>query len=143
MITIHNDSHLDHDIPEDVRAAIVDQLNARDLPSFIILTLEHPSPVIPCGLHGPIMGDAPITEAETVYERRGNRAYVSRLCSRAPRLQRKVTVIIGEHDGTAHVLYTMFGGPLAPKEPADPTLVEREREESVAFWREHALSKGA
>lgn len=36
--------------------------------------------------------------------------------------------------------YTAFGGPLAPKEPGDPTLKPEERAKSEAFWREHALA---
>jgi hypothetical protein len=37
------------------------------------------------------------------------------------------------------MLYTAFGGPLAPKEPGDPTLKDSEREESEKFWSQHAL----
>ncbi len=39
----------------------------------------------------------------------------------------------------ACVLYTAFGGPLAPQEPGDPAC--KDAEASAAFWREHALAK--
>jgi hypothetical protein len=39
----------------------------------------------------------------------------------------------------ACILYTAFGGPLAPQEPGDPGC--KDPEASAAFWREHALSK--
>ena len=38
------------------------------------------------------------------------------------------------------ILYTVFGGPIAPKEPDDPTLTDEQRPESIAFWAEHALA---
>jgi len=141
MLTIHKDSHIHDNVPQLVRDWVIDHLNAKELPSFLMLTLSYPSPIIPCGLHGPIMGDAPIGEVECFYGKRGKREYNSRLCNRSPRLQCGVTIIAGEHDGQEHVIYTMFGGPLAEKEPADPTLKDSERDFSVRFWREHALSK--
>lgn len=39
----------------------------------------------------------------------------------------------------ACVLYTAFGGPLAPQEPGDPGC--KDPAASAAFWREHALAK--
>lgn len=37
------------------------------------------------------------------------------------------------------VLYTAFGGPVAPQEPGDPGC--KDPAASAAFWREHALAK--
>ena len=37
-------------------------------------------------------------------------------------------------------MFTAFYGPLAPKEPTDPTLSDAEREEAVKFWSKHALT---
>lgn len=45
--------------------------------------------------------------------------------------------------GSTTILYTAFGGPLAPREPGDPDLPAEERAESEAFWAEHALSSVA
>jgi hypothetical protein len=39
----------------------------------------------------------------------------------------------------ACILYTAFGGPLAPQEPGDPGC--KDPSASAAFWREHALAK--
>lgn len=58
--------------------------------------------------------------------------------ARAPRQVRTVTVIAGPHDGQPCVLFTAFGGPLAPQEPGDPGC--KDPDASRAFWAEHALS---
>jgi hypothetical protein len=39
----------------------------------------------------------------------------------------------------ACVLYTAYGGPVAPQEPGDPGC--KDVETSTAFWRQHALAK--
>lgn len=39
----------------------------------------------------------------------------------------------------ACIIYTAFGGPLAPQEPDDPGC--KDPAASAAFWREHALAK--
>ena len=39
------------------------------------------------------------------------------------------------------MLFTAFGGPLAPREPGDPDMTDaKEIAESKKFWSEHALS---
>lgn len=94
-----------------------------------------------CGLHGPIMGDEPISETEVTYAVRGKRCTASRFIDRPKRPTRQVTVIAGEHDGRQCVLFTAFGGPSAPREPGDSTLKSWEEVcESRKFWAEHALS---
>lgn len=94
------------------------------------------------------MGDSAIGEDEVTHARRGDRAWNSRLIDLPPRQQHQVTVIAGPHEepcrhcdgsldimmsgrrgpcGTcdhgkvkhACILYTAFGGPLAPQEPGD------------------------
>lgn len=136
----HKDTHLDHGLLPQV----VDYLMTRfaDRAGFFIETIELPPDLgtVPCGLYGPAMGDAPVPSAEVVMRARPPREYTSRLVAMAPRPTRKVTVIAGPHDGLPCVLYTAFGGPLTPKEPNDPTLADDKREESIAFWSEHALS---
>jgi hypothetical protein len=85
------------------------------------------------------MGDLPVPDGECTMVVRGARRGASRLCGRAPRPSRLVTVIAGPH-GDACILYTAFGGPQAPREPFDPSLDDAGRACSVAFWAEHALS---
>jgi hypothetical protein len=137
---IVTESHLDHGLS----ASQIDYIRElfADSQGFSIQTFELPEELgtVPCGLHGPIMGDAPVPESEVTYRNRGTRENASRLCQRPARVTRKVTVIMGPHDGET-VLYTAFGGPATPREPGDPTLPEKDRPESVAFWAEHALSE--
>lgn len=137
MLEKHADTHLDHNLtPEQV-----DYLFGRfaDRDAFFIETVELPPELgtVPCGLFGPLMGDPPVPEAEVAYARRGAREWESRLVDRAPRPTRQVTVIAGPHDGLPCVLFTMFGGPVAPREPGDPNA----QVESAAFWRDHALAR--
>jgi hypothetical protein len=135
----HKDSHLDHGLSPEVVDHIFERFTGRR-EGFFIETFELPPELgtVPCGLFGPVMGDAPITNAAMVI--RGNRTHVSRVLNAAPRPTRTVTVIAGPHDGFPCVLYTAFGGPSTPKEPNDPTLAEDKREESAKFWSEHALA---
>jgi hypothetical protein len=189
----HKDSHLDHALTEAQVNYILEKFADRD--SFYIETFELPESLgtAPCGLYGPVMGDAPVIDrdvddgtGDAFYRPRGDRGYESRLVDRDPRPTRTVTVIAGRHDehvpeGTPGavlkyladatriyviehpcILYTAFGGPLAPKEVGDlKAQIEKVRRddslddvlkahqlarlevsliESMTFWREHALS---
>jgi hypothetical protein len=139
---ISADSHLDHGLTDAQVAHISERFAERD--GFFIETFELPETLgtVPCGLHGPLMGDDPVDDSEVTLEVRGERPCESRLCDREPRLVSTVTVIAGPHGDEPCVLYTAFGGPLAPREPGDPTIpTDEEREASVAFWATHALSR--
>lgn len=139
MLTIHKDSHLDHGLTQAQIDYIISMFSDRD--AFYIETVELPEELgtVPCGLYGPIMGDAPVNHGhDTRYAKRGNREYVSRVIDRPMRQVRTVTVIMGPHDGHSCIVYTMFGGPCAPQEPDDPQC--KDLVKSVAFWREHALA---
>lgn len=107
-------------------------------PHVVALTYELPEALgtVPCGLHGPAVGDAPVPESEVTYAARGERAYESRLCARPVRQVRQVSLITGPAGDEPLVLYTAFGGPVAPREMADPS-------RSEAFWRQHALSEAS
>lgn len=135
------ESHLDHGLNE----AHIAFLKARfaEKTAFFIETLELPEglPSLECGLHGPLTGGEPVPEAEVFYGARNGRAGHSRLCTRAPLKTRKLTVIAGPAEGKPCVLYTAYGGPLAPREPWDETLSAEEKAESEAFWKEHALTE--
>lgn len=134
---ITGDSHLDHALTP----AQIDYIRRRfsNRGAFFIETLTLPSRLgtVPCGLHGPLMGDAPVVDAHM--ERRGGRAWDSRVCDRSPRATRKVTVIAGPHNGEPCILYTAFGGPLAPQESDDPSC--KDVAASEHFWSQHALSR--
>jgi len=135
----HAVSHVDHGLTDDQLRYILDQF--ADKKAFFIATIELPEGMgtVPCGLYGPIMGDGPITEDEVVHEKRGTRAWTSRLIHRELRPTRKVTVIAGPHDGHDCILYTCYGGPEAPQEPGDPGC--KDPSKSATFWRDHALAK--
>lgn len=135
------DSHSDHSLTQEQLDYLAKRFADRD--SFFIETVGLPTRLgtVPCALHGPLVGDAPVPETEVVYETRGDREGASRLCDREPRQWHCITVIAGPHNGESCVLYTAFGGPLTPKEPTDPTLTEDERAESQTFWAQHALSR--
>lgn len=164
----HAESHFDHGLTK----AQVDFLMKQfaDKAAFFIATIELPESLgtVPCGLFGPLMGDAPIPDGDVTHAPRGKRAWTSRLIDRAPRPSRLVTVIAGPHeepcwhcDGSGGlgawkaripcetcdhgkvkhpcIVYTMFGGPLTPQEPGDPGC--KDLAASTAFWREHALAR--
>lgn len=137
---ITSESHLDHGLSEAHVAWLLKCFAERN--EFFLTTVELPEelPPLECGLHGPLMGDEPVPESECHYERRGTRMGSSRMCSRAPRATRLVTVIAGPDGSEPCVLYTAFGGPSAPREPFDPALKSFEVLESKVFWGEHALS---
>ena len=135
----HPESHTDHALT-DAQIAYLFQRFA-DRSGFFIETVELPEELgtIPCGLYGPLKGDAPIGDAETFRQQRGARQWQSRMIDRPLRPTRKVTVIAGPHDGLPCVLYTAYGGPAAPQEPDDPGC--KDVEAARAFWRTHALAR--
>jgi hypothetical protein len=128
---LHEDSHTDH-----VTRDVLEDKNA-----FFVETVELPSDLpVQCGLYGPIMGDDPVSENAVTYQNRSGRDWVSRLVDRPLRPTRQISVVAGPYNEHPCVLYTCFGGPVAMKEPQDPTLSPENLEKSQAFWREHALS---
>lgn len=163
----HAESHFDHGLD----AAQVDFLMKRfaDRDAFFIETVELPEQLgtVPCGLHGSLVGGAPVEESEVTYAKRGTRAWPSRLVDRPLQQVRTVTVIAGPHeekcsrcDGEgqigswkaaipcscdhgkvkhACIVYTMYGGPLAPQEPDDPGC--KDVLASRTFWTVHALTR--
>jgi hypothetical protein len=94
------------------------------------------------------LGDVGIAQ-ESYMGKRGERETLSRLVNRPSRPSRDVTIIGIVADKTKEgvalehpqmIVFTMFGGPCAPKEPGDPSLKPEEVEASLAFWAEHALA---
>lgn len=142
-IRIHKDSHMDHSVTEDQRRYALAQAS-RHLPAkgILVMSIELPPALgtVLCGLHGPIMGDPAVSDRDVTYTTRGDRGGASRMVQRAPRKVPVVTVVAGPHDGHPWVLFTIYGGPSAPREPWDKSLNDGQRAESIAFWEEHALS---
>lgn len=140
-LTIHERSHLDHGLTQDHLTWILERF--ADRRGFFIETVELPAGLssLMSGIHGPSVGDAPVDEAEVFYAVRGERSGPSRLCRRAPRETRLMTVIAGPRGAEPCSLYTAFGGPAAPREPWDAGLTNpAAKAESVEFWSLHALS---
>lgn len=164
----HQASHVDHGLSDAQLRYLLDRFAARDSFFIETITLPRELGTVPCGLYGPVMGDPAIGEAEVTYAPRGSRAWKSRLIDLPARPQHEVTVIAGPHEepcwhcdgsggigsskaripcGTctggkvkhACILYTAFGGPVAPQEPGDPGC--KDPEASTAFWQQHALAK--
>lgn len=142
MLKITPASHLDHGLNGKQLAHVLKRFAERD--AFFVETFDLPEELgtVPCGLHGPLMGDAPVAESFVAYQTRGERTWPSRIAvARGVRQTRKVTIVAGPHEGDACIIYTIYGGPQAPKEATDPTLAPEKRAESVDFWAAHALSK--
>lgn len=133
--------HGDHDIPPGLIAWVV----ARQAPGLFAVTVDTEREY-PCGLFGPAMGDNPIEDGEVTLVKRSPDRPPSRLVPYPRRTRGKITVI-GARGATVATsqVFTAYGGPLAPREPGDPSLVEGspEHAESVAFWAQHALSMPA
>jgi hypothetical protein len=91
------------------------------------------------GLYGPDSGDAPVPESEVHYRPRADRDWSDRMIDRPFRKTNKVQVI-GIRDGNHFKLFTAYGGPAAPQNPADPG--NRDPEGSRRWWSQHALATG-
>jgi hypothetical protein len=162
MLTITSESHLDHDLTLGHLRLILERFGARDQFFAESIPLPETLPPLPCALRGPAVGLDPVPNAHVTLHPRPGRSYPSRLLRRpaldltqigaplhygeealselwTPLLVRTLTVIAGPGLGLPCVLYTAFGGPMAPREPGDPSLPEAERAASEAFWAEHAL----
>lgn len=139
-ITRHKDSHLDHNLtPEHVKFVLgLDPSEHGDPSSPVrVFAVEMPEHLadLPCGLHGPLMGDEPVPESEVTYAVRGERKGPSRLVARPVRPSRLLAVVAGPYDGHDWVLFTAYGGPVMPREP-----FEDDSEETREVWSKHALS---
>lgn len=138
---ITSDSHVDHGLSEQVIALILERFGAHE--GFGIHTLEIPEELgeVKCALIGPLTGHPPVTADQVYFKRRDGRAGESRMVDRPLVSTRLVTVIHGYHNGET-ILFTAYGGPCAPRERYDHTLSPEERQESIAFWEQHALATG-
>jgi len=134
-------SHVDHDVTPAHLAFAQQHFAGRTAFFAETVTLPDDLPALPSALYGPIAGDPPVPDADVFQAKRGDRAWDSRLIDRPSRPSRKLTVIAGPNADGQMVLYTAFGGELAPQEPGDPGA--RDKAASEQFWSEHALSAPA
>jgi hypothetical protein len=144
MLIITPESHLDHSATSQQLAWLLKRYATHS--AFFIETFVFPDELgtLPCGLYGPIMGDPPVVASAAVpvsYAPRNGRAGNSRLVALPPRPGHGFTVVAGpDEQGNPCVLYTVYGGPQAPREPWDPGLKTPEQKaESETFWAQHAL----
>lgn len=164
-IKIHPDSHVNQRIPFVLREYVLDSLCEGS--TFCVQTVVYPEsfgvypllsdwravhdgtpeyfvslPALPCALH------LDVPEHEVRYATRGYRSWPSRLCSRAPRMVREVTVVGGPHPDDPEgrfLLLDMYAGPQPPREPGDPSLHDPPGPAlgiAEAFWASAALSEG-
>jgi len=144
MLNINRLSHLDHALTLGHVRFILESFGDRS--DFFTATVDLPPELadLPCGLHGPSTGQPDVGDDEVQMVVRPGRSYPSRVLLN-PKVgalpSRLLTVIAGPHGDLPCLLYTAHGGPLAPREPGDPSLSETEREASVAFWKVHALAQ--
>ena len=137
---ITKDSHLDHGLTSEHLKLLFELFGNHEEFFIETVAIDAPLPLVPCGLYGPIMGDPKITASQVEWRKREGRGYQSRIITRCrSRLRDRITVIAGPHEDHKCMLYTAFGGPLAPKEPRDPSLSDEDREASETFWSQHAL----
>ena len=140
--------HKDHGINDDQWAFVRLEIMSRLYKGFIgmnsetfKLSLEIPNYLgtVPCGLHGPAMMDDPVLDSEVTMKARGDREWKDRLIDR-PTREVKYVQVIGTRDPESDevLIFTCYGGPLAPQNPDDPHNVDPDA--ARAFWSEHALS---
>jgi len=140
--------HKDHGISDAQFDHIFQAISAkrRARSRFLLVKVTIPAELgsVPCGLHGPAMGDDPISDSEVEYLVRGNdddpRTWADRMCSRPTRPVNYVQAIgMVSKAGDACTLFTVYGGPLSPQNPDDPN--NNDPQAAREFWAQHALSK--
>lgn len=115
---------------------------------FFINTVELPEgvPSLQCALHGPSVGDDPITDDEVEYVPRNGRPGPSRLVNRPTRPARRM-VVVGIWDTKGFpTVFTAYGTRAeapTPREWWDASMKPSEAVDAAKFWSAHALSKEA
>ena len=133
--------HADHGIAHFTALQVVQALNPTE--GFFLRTVDLPegAPDAMNALYGPRSGDEPVAEADVFYAKRSEDRPESRMIDLPKRPTRKVTVIgMAEPDGV--VVYTIYGGPAAEREPGDPSIANDPEltRAAKAFWSKHALA---
>jgi len=137
---IYNVLHHDHGIDTPQLEWILNRADrcpiTKDHIGFFIKLVQLDEGTVPCGLYGPAMGDAPIPDDQVILEKRGDREWTDRIIDRPTRNVTDVQVI-GIREEEVTTVFTVYGGPLAPQNPEDPSCEDVDA--STKFWSEHAL----
>jgi hypothetical protein len=131
--------HADHGINAQQMKYIQSELAKSAGQGFFLKQIKLPSKLgkVRNALYGPAAGDPPVSESVVSYRPRGDRPWSDRVVSWPTRPVDYVQAI-GIREGDNFKLFTVYGGPLAPQHPDDPS--NRDVEASKKFWSEHALS---
>lgn len=136
-------SHVDHGLSSEQLRWLLDQTEGRTAFFIETFTLPEHLGTVECGIVGPAVGEPPVSEDDVKYVVRGNRKCASRVLREpiAKPRTRMVSIIAGPTEGhEGIVLYTAYGGPVAPREPGDTMIPTWDAiVESRTFWAEHAL----
>jgi|AACY02.16.fsa_nt_gi hypothetical protein len=134
--------HADHGISNEQLEFIEAQLEEKAPEGFFILQIDIPEEMgsVPNALKGPACGDPPVEDGPGVfYEKRGDREWEDRMTFGKFRPCSYVQAIGTRAQGKLTV-FTIYGGPLAPQNPEDPSNADPAAAE--VFWKEHALLTG-
>jgi hypothetical protein len=133
--------HADHGITEAQMSFIKTEL-AEQADGFFIrqITLPMALGTVPCALYGPAMGDPAVADCQVTLECRGDRAWADKMLLGWPMRSVDYVQCIGIREGDSFTLFTVYGGPLAPQNPEDPT--NKQPEAAREFWAEHGLATG-
>jgi hypothetical protein len=131
--------HADHGIKPAQMRHIQSRLEDMAPQGFFIKQVIIPKRLgpVPNALYGPASGDAPVSESEVRYMDRSGRGWEDRMVDLPVRPDDKVQAI-GIRNGDEFTLFTVYGGPLAPQNPADPG--NPDPEGAKRWWSQHALS---
>lgn len=140
--------HADHGIAPEQQQFVENYLRMFAPPHFFILRIEIPDELgtVPNAMWGPTCGDDPVDEQDVFYGHRGDREWADRFVARTSRPCSYVHAI-GIREGDVNdsgnpvgdiTLFTVYGGPLAPQHPDDPT--NQDPDGAREFWATHALA---
>lgn len=134
LFTVH---HADHGLtPKQTQFALDSVSNIGE--GFFIKKVEFPEELglVPCALYGPAMGDEPVKDEDVMMLKRGDRPWKDRMMVGVTRPVNYVQVI-GQMSEDSCTVFTIYGGPLAPQNPQDPSCPSPEK--SADWWSQHAL----
>lgn len=134
--------HADHGISPEQMEWIKSQIIAANPKTFFIQEIQIPAELgsVRNAMYGPAAGDPPVPESEVSYRPRGDRPWSDRVVSWPTRPVDYVQAIgtPDQNNPNKIVLFTVYGGPLAPQHPDDPGC--RDVPAAKKFWSQHALS---
>ena len=135
--------HADHGIKPAQMKHIQKQLEDVAPQGLFIKQINIPKRLgpVPSGLYGPAMGDDPIPRSAVAMRKRGGPSAEFRWLDPVvdwPLRPVSYAQAIGIRDGNQFTLFTVYGGPLAPQNPADPS--NPDPKGAKRWWSQHALS---